>query len=142
MQVETSTALNLYVSTDQTFFLNCIINLRSQEEILLHTDALKIDAEEELLVEAFLKKEYHTEIVNSPATAPAFVSEAVACGDKVIYFAAQLPDHTLYSITWGSEEEFISEHYWSYMRINVHKTSESKAKHPRGKYTRYGNNLV
>jgi uncharacterized protein len=34
-------------------------------------------------------------------------------------------------ITIGSEEEFITEHYWGYTRINDAKTSEYEVQHPR-----------
>lgn len=36
-------------------------------------------------------------------------------------------------ITLGSEEEFITEHYWGYTKINEHKTSEYGVEHPRWK---------
>ena len=31
----------------------------------------------------------------------------------------------------GSEEEFITEHYWGYTRISATKTSEYEVQHPR-----------
>jgi hypothetical protein len=31
----------------------------------------------------------------------------------------------------GSEEEFITEHYWGYTKINDHKTSEYEVQHPK-----------
>jgi uncharacterized protein YqjF (DUF2071 family) len=35
------------------------------------------------------------------------------------------------NINEGSEEEFITEHYWGYTRINPNKTSEYEVQHPR-----------
>jgi uncharacterized protein YqjF (DUF2071 family) len=35
------------------------------------------------------------------------------------------------NIDTGSEEEFITEHYWGYTKINDHKTSEYEVKHPK-----------
>jgi hypothetical protein len=35
------------------------------------------------------------------------------------------------AIDVGSEEEFITEHYWGYTRINEAKTSEYEVQHPR-----------
>jgi uncharacterized protein YqjF (DUF2071 family) len=35
------------------------------------------------------------------------------------------------AIQTGSEEEFITEHYWGYTRINERKTSEYEVQHPR-----------
>jgi uncharacterized protein len=37
---------------------------------------------------------------------------------------------TLYEITEGSEEEFITEHYWGYTQLSVSKTSEYEVVHP------------
>jgi uncharacterized protein len=37
----------------------------------------------------------------------------------------------LYEINDGSEEEFITEHYWGYTKINNNKTSEYGVEHPR-----------
>lgn len=40
-------------------------------------------------------------------------------------------DNKLTKILVGSEEEFITEHYWGYTRINGNKTSEYGVEHPR-----------
>ena len=40
-------------------------------------------------------------------------------------------EYALLPIDVGSEEEFITEHYWGYTKINDHKTSEYGVEHPR-----------
>ena len=40
-------------------------------------------------------------------------------------------DYEAVDIQTGSEEEFITEHYWGYARIHDHKTSEYEVVHPR-----------
>ena len=40
-------------------------------------------------------------------------------------------DNTAVDIVHGSEEEFITEHYWGYTRIRQEKTSEYGVEHPR-----------
>lgn len=40
-------------------------------------------------------------------------------------------DNKLHPIVEGSEEEFISEHYWGYTKIKNNKTSEYAVEHPR-----------
>lgn len=37
----------------------------------------------------------------------------------------------LHEINQGSEEEFITEHYWGYTKINSNKTCEYGVEHPR-----------
>lgn len=44
---------------------------------------------------------------------------------------AIVTDNKLNNITEGSEEEFITEHYWGYTKINERKTSEYGVEHPR-----------
>ena len=44
-----------------------------------------------------------------------------------------ISDLNLSEIKAGSEEEFITEHYWGYTRINDRKTSEYGVEHPRWK---------
>lgn len=40
-------------------------------------------------------------------------------------------DNSLTSIVKGSEEEFITEHYWGYTKISNKRTSEYRVEHPR-----------
>jgi uncharacterized protein YqjF (DUF2071 family) len=40
-------------------------------------------------------------------------------------------DHVPQPILAGSEEEFITEHYWGYTKLSDHKTSEYGVEHPR-----------
>ena len=40
---------------------------------------------------------------------------------------------TQHEINPGSEEEFITEHYWGYTKLNEHTTSEYQVEHPRWK---------
>ncbi|SEJ49744.1 hypothetical protein SAMN05216327_111173 [Dyadobacter sp. SG02] len=42
-----------------------------------------------------------------------------------------ITDNTPTDIAAGSEEEFITEHYWGYTRINAYKTAEYEVTHPR-----------
>ncbi len=44
-----------------------------------------------------------------------------------------LARNTLFSIVDGSEEEFITEHFWGYTKISDNKTSEYGVEHPRWK---------
>jgi len=44
---------------------------------------------------------------------------------------AVVTESRLMQIEPGSEEAFITEHYWGYTKINAHKTSEYEVKHPR-----------
>ncbi len=39
-------------------------------------------------------------------------------------------DNTLQPINTGSEEEFITEHYWGYTKINTFNTTEYRVEHP------------
>jgi len=42
-----------------------------------------------------------------------------------------ITDKNAEAIREGSEEEFITEHYWGYTRLNQQKTSEYRVEHPR-----------
>ncbi len=42
-----------------------------------------------------------------------------------------LADSSLSKITKGSEEEFITEHYWGYAKVNEKKTNEYEVTHPK-----------
>lgn len=42
-----------------------------------------------------------------------------------------ITEKNTHSIEQGSEEEFITEHYWGYTKVNEHKTFEYQVTHPR-----------
>ncbi|MFN5183863.1 MAG: YqjF family protein [Bacteroidota bacterium] len=47
------------------------------------------------------------------------------------YKIAAIAENNLSVINTGSEEEFITEHYWGYTKINESKTSEYQVEHPK-----------
>jgi uncharacterized protein len=51
--------------------------------------------------------------------------------NKKWYSIQVVADNTPTEITLNSEEEFITEHYWGYTKINDAKTSEYSVEHPR-----------
>jgi len=51
--------------------------------------------------------------------------------NKVWHFLRVMTDHEPVDIQTGSEEEFITEHYWGYARVSDRETSEYEVVHPR-----------
>jgi hypothetical protein len=51
--------------------------------------------------------------------------------NKVWHALRVMTDHEPVDIQTGSEEEFITEHYWGYARIGDRQTSEYEVVHPR-----------
>jgi len=72
------------------YFLNMIVNLRENEDILLYNNILAISPQEEQEVLVFLKEEYIAEATGHPYQSPAFSEDAAVWAAKTIYTAAQL----------------------------------------------------
>jgi hypothetical protein len=53
-----------------------------------------------------------------------------------------IADNKLIDLKTGSEEEFISEHYWGYTRISENITSEYEVEHPKWKFYNVNNYTI
>lgn len=73
-----------------TFFLDTIYHLRTNEEVILYTRLIPIETEEESLIADFLETEYSNECLEYPHQPPAFDKEAALWGARTLYTAAQL----------------------------------------------------
>jgi hypothetical protein len=71
-------------------FLDMIVNLREQEEVLLYSNILSIREYESKAVLEFLKFEYKREALELPSDVPDFAPEAALWAAKILFISAQL----------------------------------------------------
>jgi hypothetical protein len=74
----------------KTYFLDTIVRLRKQEEIILYGQVLNISLVEEEKVIDFLETEYYQECLEYPFESPQFSTQAALWGAKILYFSSQL----------------------------------------------------
>lgn len=72
------------------FFYNTIVNIRTNEELVLYNRLSNLLSEENSLVTDFLKNEYHTECLNYPFKPPPFDEKAALWSAKILYLTCQL----------------------------------------------------
>lgn len=72
------------------YFLQMIIDLRTEEKVTLYDNILATSENENWMVESFLEKEYKTESLDFPYSVPVYDKNAALWGAKLCYVAAQL----------------------------------------------------
>ncbi|MEO1051302.1 MAG: hypothetical protein AAFX87_11795 [Bacteroidota bacterium] len=77
-------------ASTNTYFLDAIYHLRTNEEVKLFDKMLHVSTQESSLVGDFLMSEYDNERLDYPHDAPEFDIEAAIWGAKLLYQTCQL----------------------------------------------------
>ncbi len=76
--------------TTGNFFLETIIGLRHDEDLILHRKITSFSEGEDFLVMEFLEREFEKERITYPNPVPVFNNEVALFGAKLLYVVAEL----------------------------------------------------